>query len=113
MFFGLPQDAAALQQGLAELLAGACTPATIRAAWDGSPCEELWKELGSFGALGVLVEEPRGGLGLDELCMVAALEAAGYAGVPGPLVETIAYAPEHPVPLDGSARIAVQARGVE
>ena len=42
MFFGLPDDAVALREGLRELLADACTPATIRAAWEGSSSEGLW-----------------------------------------------------------------------
>jgi alkylation response protein AidB-like acyl-CoA dehydrogenase len=108
VYFGLPDDALALREGLRELLAATCTPATIRAAWDGDRSDDLWKELGAFGVLGVLVPEDRGGLGLDELSFVAALEEAGYAGAPGPLVETMAYVPEHDLPLDGSARIAVQ-----
>jgi hypothetical protein len=112
MYFGLPDDAVALREGLREVLASVCTPATIRAAWDGDPCGDLWKELGSFGLLGLLVDEPRGGLGLDELAFVAAMEEAGYAGVPGPLVETVAALPELDLPLDGSARVAVQRPGV-
>jgi alkylation response protein AidB-like acyl-CoA dehydrogenase len=108
MFFGLPDDAVALREGLRDLLAATCTPATIRAAWDGDRCDDLWKELGSFGVLGLLVEESRGGLGLDELSYVAAMEEAGYAGVPGPLVETVAALPALSLPVDGSARIAVQ-----
>ena len=66
MFFGLPDDAVALREGLRELLARTCTPATIRAAWDGDPCEALWKTLGQYGVLGLLVPESDGGLGLDE-----------------------------------------------
>lgn len=112
MFFGLPDDAVALREGLREVLADACTPATIRTAWDGSSCDGLWKELGSFGLLGLLVEEPRGGLGLDELAFVAAMEEAGYAGVPGPLVETVCALPELDLPLDSTARLAVQRPGV-
>ena len=112
MYFGLPDDALALREGLRELLAGTCTPETIRAAWAGDACDDLWKELGSFGVLGLLVEEPRGGLGLDELSYVAAMEEAGYAGVPGPLVETVSALPELNLPLDGSARVAVQRPGV-
>jgi alkylation response protein AidB-like acyl-CoA dehydrogenase len=109
--FGLPDDALALREGLRELLSSTCTPVAIRAAWAGDRCDDLWKELGSFGVLGLLVPEERGGLGLDELSFVAALEEAGYAGVPGPLVETVSYLPEHDLPLDGSARIAVQRPG--
>jgi alkylation response protein AidB-like acyl-CoA dehydrogenase len=107
VFFGLPDDAVALREGLRELLAGACTPATIRAAWDGSPSEALWKELGSFGLFGLLAPEPEG-LGLDELAMVAALEECGYAGVPGPVVESVVAVPALGLPTDGSVRLAVQ-----
>ena len=74
MYFGLSDDALALRDGLREVLASACTPAVIRAAWDGDPCEPLWKTLGSFGLPGLLVAEDRGGLGLDELSFVAAVE---------------------------------------
>jgi len=112
VYFGLPDEALALRDGLREVLTTACTPAVIRTAWDGSTCEGLWKELGSFGLLGLLVDEPRGGLGLDELALVAAMEEAGWHGVPGPLVETVSYLPENDLPCDGSARIAVQQSGV-
>jgi alkylation response protein AidB-like acyl-CoA dehydrogenase len=112
MYFGLPDEALSLRDGLREVLASASAPAVIRAAWDGSPCDELWKELGSFGLLGLLVDPDRGGLGLDELAYVAAMEEAGWHGVPGPLVETVAYLREHDLPLDGSARIAVQQAGI-
>jgi alkylation response protein AidB-like acyl-CoA dehydrogenase len=108
MYFGLPDEALALRDGLREVLASACTPATIRAAWDGDPCEALWKTLGEYGVIGLLVPEDRGGLGLDALTYVAAMEECGYAGVPGPLVETVAFADRLDLPLDGSARLAVK-----
>ena len=109
MYFGLSDDALALREGLREVLTSACTPATIRAAWDGDPCEQLWKDLGSFGVPGLLVPEDSGGLGLDELAFVAALEECGWHGVPGPLVETLISMPLAPLPMDGSARVTVQA----
>jgi alkylation response protein AidB-like acyl-CoA dehydrogenase len=108
MYFGLSDDALALRDGLREVLSSACSPAVIRAAWDGDPCEPLWKTLGSFGLPGLLVAEDRGGLGLDDLSFVAAVEEAGWHGVPGPLVETLAYLPALDLPADGSARLAVQ-----
>jgi alkylation response protein AidB-like acyl-CoA dehydrogenase len=111
VYFGLPDDATALREGLREVLTTACSPATIRAAWEGSDSAALWKELGSFGVPGVLVPEGRGGLGLDEHSFVAAAEECGYAGVPGPLVETLAFLPVVDLPADGSARIAVQRGG--
>jgi len=107
VYFGLSDDALALREGLREVLASACTPATIRAAWDGDPCEQLWKDLGSFGVPGLLVQEANGGLGLDELAFVAACEEAGFAGVPGAFVETLVSLPALELPLDGSARVAV------
>ncbi|MCW2586920.1 MAG: acyl-CoA dehydrogenase domain protein, partial [Frankiales bacterium] len=72
MHFGLPDEALALRDGLREVLATACPPAVVRAAWDGDACEPLWKALGAFGLPGLLVPEPAGGLGLDELAFVAA-----------------------------------------
>lgn len=107
MHFGLSDDALTLREGLREVLASACTPATIRAAWDGDPCDQLWKDLGSFGVPGLLVPEGKGGLGLDELSLVAACEEAGYAGVPGPFVETLVSLAVLDLPLDGSVRVAV------
>ncbi|MCU1590578.1 MAG: acyl-CoA dehydrogenase domain protein [Frankiales bacterium] len=106
--FGLPDDALALRDGLREVLTTACSTAVVRAAWDGDPCEPLWKSLGSFGLPGLLAAEAVGGLGLDELSFVAALEEAGWHGVPGPLVETMSYLPALDLPVDGSARLAVQ-----
>jgi alkylation response protein AidB-like acyl-CoA dehydrogenase len=108
MDFSLPQDAVALREGLREVLTTACTPAVIRSAWDGDACDALWKTLGDFGVPGLLVSEDRGGLGLDELAYVAAVEQAGWHGVPGPLVETIVSAPALDVPVDGTARVAVR-----
>ncbi|MDT7571623.1 MAG: hypothetical protein QOE05_1797 [Actinomycetota bacterium] len=107
MFFGLSDDALALREGLREVLFSASGPAVIRAAWDGDPGEALWKTLGSFGLPGLFTSEGRGGLGLDELSFVAAVEEAGWHGVPGPLVETLITAPIVGLPIDGSARITV------
>src|SRR5689334_18702222 len=57
VYFGLSDDALALRDGLREVLASGCSPAVIRAAWDGDPCDALWKTLGSFGLPGLLVSE--------------------------------------------------------
>ncbi|MCW2672799.1 MAG: acyl-CoA dehydrogenase domain protein [Frankiales bacterium] len=110
MFFGLSDDALALREGLREVLTTACTPATIRAAWDGDPCDALWKTLGEFGLIGLLAPESRGGLGLDALSFVAAMEEAGWHGVPGPLVETVAFH-DYVQEYDGSVRLAVEHPG--
>ncbi len=108
MRFGLPDTALALRDGLREVLASACSPAVIRAAIDDEASASLWKSLGSFGLPGLLVSDARGGLALDELAFVAAMEEAGWHGVPGPLVETTSYLPAVDLPVDGSVRLAVQ-----
>jgi alkylation response protein AidB-like acyl-CoA dehydrogenase len=120
MFFGLSEEARELREGVRDMLAGACTPETVRAAWpdgDSSQVDRLWGALGELGLLGLLVPESAGGLDLGPLVAVAALEEAGWAGVPGPLVETVTVAAPllaaagHdllPDVLGGRARVAVQ-----
>ena len=120
MFFGLSDEARDLREGVRDVLAGACTPAVVRAAWpggDAAAVDSLWKALGELGLLGLLVPEGAGGLGLDPLVAVAALEEAGWAGVPGPLVETVMVTAPLlaavgsgllPDVLSGSTRVAVQ-----
>lgn len=94
MHFGLTDEALALREGVRDVLAKACTADVVRASWtDDSVARSLWAQLGELGLLGLLVPEDDGGLGLDDLVAVAALEEAGYAGVPGPLVETVVTAP--------------------
>ena len=120
MFFGLSEQARELRDGVRDVLAGACTPATVRAAWPGgdpAAVDRLWAVLGELDLLGLLVAEDDGGLGLDPLVAVAALEEAGWAGVPGPLVETVTVVAPllagHdllPEVLAGTARVAVSLR---
>ena len=95
MFFGLTDQARDLRDGVRDALAAACPPAVVRAGWAGADpaaSDALWQTLGDLGLLGVLVPETDGGLGLEDLVAVAVLEEAGWAGVPGPLVETVVAA---------------------
>jgi alkylation response protein AidB-like acyl-CoA dehydrogenase len=95
MHFALTDDAVELAAGLRELLSRACPPATIRSAWpngDAAVADRLWRDLAEFGLFGLLVPEGQGGLGVDEEFLVAAIEEIGYAGAPGPVVETVAFA---------------------
>ena len=115
MHFGLPDEALALREGVRDVLAKACTPDVVRASWtDDAATTRLWAQLGELGLLGLAVPEADGGLGLPDLVAVAALEECGWAGVPGPLVETVAFAPllagrpELTAVLAGQARTAVQ-----
>ena len=95
MFFGFPEQARELRAGVRDVLSTACTPATVRAAWPGGDpamVTALWRTLGELGLTGLVVPAADGGLGLDELTLVAALQEVGYAGAPGPVVETVAVA---------------------
>jgi alkylation response protein AidB-like acyl-CoA dehydrogenase len=118
--FELSDEAAALRDAAAGLLAAEVTPAVIRAGWpggdgglagegladgaladgrladgrlaDGGLAGAVWRKLAALGAVGTLVPEEFGGLGLDEGSLVPLLEEVGRSGLPWPAVETIAVA---------------------
>jgi len=127
--FELSDEATALRDAAAGLLAAEVTPAVIRAGWpggdrglaggglagEGLAGGELpgvvWRKLAALGAVGTLVPEEHGGLGLDENSLVPLLEEVGRSGLPGPAVETIAVAaPLLPRPdiLNGDTLVAVR-----
>jgi alkylation response protein AidB-like acyl-CoA dehydrogenase len=71
------------------------TQAVIRAGWPGGDAAlpaSAWRKLALVGAVGTLVPEDLGGLGLDENSLVPLLEEVGRSGLPAPSVETIAVA---------------------
>lgn len=118
MYFGFSDQALELRAGVHAVLAHACSPDTIRAGWpdgDRSALRALWRTLAELGLLSVLVPEPQG-LGLDDLVAVAGLLETGFAGVPGPVLETLSVAAPllaaaNALPagvLDGTAQVAVQ-----
>lgn len=88
-----------------ELLTAECTAAVVRGYWAGEEgaVRRVWTMLAELGVTGLLVPDEQGGLGLDETTLVPVLAEAGYAALPGPLVETVAVAaPTLPaLPLDG------------
>lgn len=94
MRFAPTPEHAAMADAVRDLLARASTPDAIRAAWDddGATAREVLRQLGATGLLSLLVDERHGGLGLDAATMVPALEQVGYAGAPGPIVDTVTVA---------------------
>jgi alkylation response protein AidB-like acyl-CoA dehydrogenase len=112
MRFCLDETALALRDAAAGLLTAEVSPEVIRAGWPGGK-EDLvaaaWRKLAGVGALGTLVPEERGGLGLDENSLVPLLEEVGRSGLPGPAAETIAVAA--PL-LDGPGLAATALAGV-
>ena len=88
MRFALDDDREALRSTARDLLAELCPPAVVRAAWTQAPDRAPWDALADAGALGVLVQESEGGLGLDETYLVGVVEEAGRAALPHPLTAT-------------------------
>jgi alkylation response protein AidB-like acyl-CoA dehydrogenase len=132
MRFGLSETARALRDATAEVLAAEVTPATLRAGWDtgtgaadpGDAVPALvraaWRKLAATGAMGTLVPEEHGGLGLDENSLVPMLEEAGRSGLPGPVAETIAVAapmlrPQDrgPGPATGAGRLPARSGALD
>jgi alkylation response protein AidB-like acyl-CoA dehydrogenase len=105
MRFALSDTAAALREAAAGLLDAEVSPDVIRAGWPGGDhalVTAAWQKLAAVGAIGTLVPEERGGLGLDETSLVPLLEEIGRSGLPGPAAETIAVA----APLLGGEHLA-------
>lgn len=88
MRFSLDDDREALRATARNLLAELCPPAAVRTAWTQQPDPAAWRALADAGALGVLIPESEGGLGLDETYLVGVLEEAGRAALPHPLTAT-------------------------
>ena len=103
MRFAFSDEQYAFRGSLATLLARACPPQVVRAAWSSetgrSPA--LWSELAKLGVLGVCVPETHGGLGGDALDWVLLAEEAGRAALPEPLAHTAFVAAPF---LDGNGR---------
>lgn len=96
MRFAFTDDQLAFRDAVRDLLTRECPPGVVRAAWSNADGRSggAWKALGEMGALGVMVAEEHGGLGLTELDAVLLAEEAGRAALPDPFVEhTLAGAP--------------------
>lgn len=85
-----------MAEAIGDLLADAGGPALAH-AWtvaDTSDWWVLWRKLASMGVTGVAIPEAHGGLGLGTVELAVCLEELGYAGMPGPVVETVAAVPK-------------------
>jgi alkylation response protein AidB-like acyl-CoA dehydrogenase len=99
--FAFSEEQRELARVVRELLARACPPAAVRAAWDApwDAASPAWKELADAGVIGMTAPERFGGGGATELDLTLVLEECGRAALPGPLIEHTAIA----VPLVAEA----------
>jgi alkylation response protein AidB-like acyl-CoA dehydrogenase len=89
MDFDFSEEQYMLRDAVRDLLQKECTPAEVRRLWDDETGRnpERWRKLGELGVLGLTIPEDAGGAGMDELDLVLALEEAGRAILPEPLLE--------------------------
>jgi alkylation response protein AidB-like acyl-CoA dehydrogenase len=66
----------------------------LRERWDSRDPSDgrVWKALAEVGIMALTVPEDHSGLGGDETDLVLVLEEAGQAGIPDPLIDTVAVA---------------------
>ncbi len=90
MYFALNEDQVALRDGVREVLAGTCSPAVVRAAWEdpAAASASVWRELTALGLPGAAISAEQSGLGLSLSDIVPLLEETGRAAAPVPIVET-------------------------
>lgn len=95
MRFAFTEDQQMLRDTVREVLARECTPDVVRRAWEAQDqgekkAEGPFQTLAETGLLGMMLSEEAGGLGMNEVDAALSIEAAGYAALPEPLIETLA-----------------------
>ena len=94
MNFDFSEEQYMLRDAVRDFLSKESTPTEIRRIWDDptgrSP--QRWKKLAELGVVGLAIPEEFGGAGMNEVDLVLALEEAGRALLPEPLLESAAVA---------------------
>ena len=95
MHFAFTSDQLLFRAALRELLEQHCTPAHVRAVFEGREprVAELWARLSALGVIGTIVPAADGGSGLSEIELTLLLEESGRAALPEPLLETAVALP--------------------
>ncbi len=89
MDFAFTEDQQTITQAARDMLLETCTPAGLRKMLEQNQALDAarWATITEMGLPGMLAPEAAGGLGLGLSDFIAIAEAAGYAGLPEPLVE--------------------------
>ncbi len=89
MQFAFTEDQLTITGAAREMLVETCTPAALRKQLEAGKerDEARWSTISEMGLLGMLAPESAGGLGMTMVDLIGIAEAAGYVGLPEPLVE--------------------------
>ncbi len=89
MYFAFTEDQLAITDAARTMLLEACTAADLRKLLETGKTHDdaRWSTIVEMGLLGILAPEDLGGLGMGPTDLVGIAEAAGYVGLPEPLVE--------------------------
>ena len=89
MHFAFTEDQLALTNAARAMLIETCTTASLRAMLkdDRAIDEARWRTICEMGLPGMLAPEAAGGMGLELVDFIGIAEAAGYVGLPEPMVE--------------------------
>ena len=94
MDFRFTEEQLMIAETARKLLADTCTPAQLRAMLSTGAARDAarWDALAETGLTMTMLPEAAGGLGLGEADFVLVAQAAGYAALPEPLVESAGIA---------------------
>lgn len=94
MEFRFTEEQDMMADVVANLLSAHCTPSDLRRLMDAGAArdQDRWNRITALGLASILVPENKGGLNLAPVDFVRLAQAAGYAALPEPLVESAGIA---------------------
>lgn len=89
MEFAFTEDQRAITEAARDMLIDSCTPADLRKLLETGTAIDAarWETIREMGLLAMCAPEDAGGLGMGPVDLVGIAEAAGYVGLPEPLIE--------------------------
>jgi alkylation response protein AidB-like acyl-CoA dehydrogenase len=89
MQFAFTDDQLTITEAAREMLVETCTTAELRKQLEAGIARDdaRWGTISDMGLIGMLAPEDAGGLGMGLVDLIGIAEAAGYVGLPEPLVE--------------------------